>query len=232
MHDASVSLPGSRRPSAIGPRAARSVASPGKRAIDIAGSLFGLVCLSPVFALISLAIRLDSRGPALFTQTRIGLRGAPFRIYKFRTMVCGNDPAAHQRYVTQLIRDGSADLMGASGCYKLEDDDRITRAGRFLRRFSLDELPQLINVLKGEMSLVGPRPPLRYEVELYTPRTARRLDVRPGMSGLWQVSGRTETTFQEMVDLDLAYIDRWSLRLDAVILLRTISVVLGGRGAV
>lgn len=209
-----------------------AVASAAKRLLDVAGAGAGLLLLAPVFAVVALLVRLDSKGPAFFRQQRVGLNGEPFRMLKFRTMLCGNDADVHRQYVTRLIREGTTDLKGESGCYKLDDDDRITRVGQVLRRFSIDELPQLVNVLAGDMSLVGPRPPLDYEVALYDREAARRLETRPGMTGLWQVSGRNETTFAEMVDLDIAYIDGWSLSLDVRILMRTVSVVVTGRGAV
>lgn len=204
---------------------------PSKRLLDVVGSGVGLILLSPVFAVFGVLIRLDSPGPFLFRQERLGRGGVPFTLYKFRTMASGNDSGVHVQYVQQMIRDGGADLRNTDGAFKLENDERITRFGRWLRRTSLDELPQLLNVLKGEMSLVGPRPPLAYEVELYTPRHARRLEVLPGMTGLWQVSGRNETTFEEMVDLDISYIDQWAPLMDLRILLRTMAVVLSGRGA-
>jgi lipopolysaccharide/colanic/teichoic acid biosynthesis glycosyltransferase len=199
-----------------------------KRALDVAGAGFGLVVLAPVFALVSAVIRLDSPGPALFEQERVGLRGRRFVMYKFRTMRAGNSSDVHERYVAGLIRGEDDGLRNGTGAFKLENDDRVTRIGRMLRATSLDELPQLINVFRGDMSLVGPRPPLPYEVELYTPRHARRLDVVPGITGLWQVSGRNETTFEEMIDLDLAYIEGWSPLLDMRILARTVSAMRKG----
>ena len=202
-----------------------------KRTLDIVGSIVGIIVFSPVFLLAALLIRLDSAGPVFFSQTRVGRGRVPFTMYKFRTMRHGNDDGVHQEYVSQLIQGGGTDLRNENGTYKLEADDRVTRVGRLLRSSSVDELPQLFNVLRGEMSLVGPRPPLPYEVELYTPRHAGRLRVQPGITGLWQVSGRNETTFEEMVDLDLAYIRGYSPRLDAWILLRTVSAVIATRGA-
>ena len=202
-----------------------------KRMLDIVGSLVGLMLLAPFFGVLTLLISLDSPGGAIYRQRRVGLRGSHFDMYKFRTMYAGNDPDAHRAYVSRLILQGSDDLRNGDGDYKLKDDPRITRVGGVLRRFSLDEFPQLLNVLAGEMSLVGPRPPLEYECELYTPRHRRRLDVVPGMTGLWQVSGRNETTFDEMIDLDLEYVEHRSLFLDLRILARTVPVVLGARGA-
>ena len=151
-----------------------------------------------------------------------------FCLYKFRTMFANNDQAIHQAYYRALINGEAKPL---DGTFKLTYDPRITPIGRFLRRFSLDELPQLLNVLKGDMSLVGPRPPIPYEVELYRPRERSRLSVIPGITGLWQVSGRNSLNFQQMIDLDLAYIERWSLWLDIQILARTVFVVATGRGA-
>jgi lipopolysaccharide/colanic/teichoic acid biosynthesis glycosyltransferase len=190
-----------------------------------------LIVLAPFLLLIGVIVRIESSGPALFRQERIGKNGAPFTFYKFRTMAHGNDPTIHQKYVEQLITQGSEACKGDTGSFKIGNDPRVTRFGRILRRTSIDELPQLINMLLGDMSLVGPRPPLGYEAELYSARAMRRLEVRPGSTGLWQVSGRCETTFDEMVDLDIEYVDNWSLGLDAKIILRTIPVVFGRKGA-
>ena len=181
--------------------------------------------------LIAAAVRLESHGPALFRQVRLGKNGQPFTFYKFRTMVDGNDPSVHRRYVERLITRPSEELKGDTGSFKLENDPRVTKVGGFLRRTSLDELPQLLNVLNGEMSLVGPRPPLVYEAELYSERAARRLECTPGITGLWQVSGRCLTTFDEMVELDIEYIESWSLGLDMAILARTLPAVINGGGA-
>ncbi|PKQ14947.1 MAG: UDP-phosphate galactose phosphotransferase [Actinobacteria bacterium HGW-Actinobacteria-7] len=202
-----------------------------KRVADFCAAALGLVLLSPILVLVGLIIRLESPGPALFKQERLGQAGEPFTFLKFRTMVDGNDPSIHQEYVRELITQGSESLKGDTGSFKIENDPRVTRFGRILRRTSVDELPQLINVLIGDMSLVGPRPPLRYEVKLYSPRALRRLECRPGITGLWQVSGRCETTFDEMVALDIEYAERWSLGLDLKILVRTIPVVFGRKGA-
>ncbi len=147
-------------------------------------------------------------------------------------METGCDPAIHREHVTKLILGAVGDeARSADGTFKLDSDPRVTRSGRFLRRSSIDELPQLLNVLKGEMSLVGPRPPLPYEVQVYSPRHMRRLEVLPGITGLWQVSGRTRLSFEEMVDLDIAYADSWSLAMDLRILLQTVSAVVGREGA-
>lgn len=193
-----------------------------KRAIDLVTSATGLVLASPLFLLVALAIKLESRGPVLFRQTRIGRGGKSFTLYKFRSMKAG---AEEEKPVL-------ADLDQAQGLYfKIRNDPRTTRVGRFLRRTSLDELPQLVNVLRGEMSLVGPRPALPEEVEKYEEWHKRRLEVQPGLTGMWQVMGRSDLPFDEMVMLDLYYIENWSLWLDLKILLRTVPSVLTGRGA-
>jgi exopolysaccharide biosynthesis polyprenyl glycosylphosphotransferase len=192
-----------------------------KRLVDIAGALAGLVLLSPVLIVTAAAIRLRQGSKVLFCQTRVGLHGRSFTIYKFRTMV--PDAEARLSDVAHLnMRNGHA--------FKALDDPRITSLGMFLRRSSLDELPQLWNVLKGEMSLVGPRPPLPHEVERYDVWHRRRLSMKPGITGLWQVEARQEPEFDRWVECDLSYIDRWSLGLDFKILARTIPAVLAGTG--
>ena len=206
-----------------------------KRAMDIAGSLLALILLSPLLILITLAIKLSSKGPVLFRQIRLGRRGARFTFLKFRSMYFKNDPKLHQEYIAQFI-SGTLGIEQSSQhqkkVFKLREDPRVTPVGRFLRRTSLDELPQFLNVLKGEMSLVGPRPPIPYEVERYDIWHRRRLlEAKPGITGLWQVSGRSRTTFDEMVRLDLKYAKAWSLWLDIDILLRTPRAVLSGEGA-
>lgn len=199
--------------------------------MDLAVVVSAVILLWPVLLIIAIAIKLDSPGPVVFRQRRLGRGGAPFVFLKFRTMVDGNDPAIHKDYVTKLMRDCSEDLKGENGSFKIERDPRVTRVGSILRRTSLDELPQLWNVLRGEMAIVGPRPPVEYEAELYTDRERRRLDVLPGLTGLWQVSGRCETTFDEMIDLDLRYVDTWSCGTDIKIIARTFAVVLDRKGA-
>jgi lipopolysaccharide/colanic/teichoic acid biosynthesis glycosyltransferase len=211
--------------------AGRSVGMAMKRLMDAVAALIGLVVLGPLMLVIAAVVRLESPGPALFRQVRLGKNSSPFEFYKFRTMVDGNDPDIHKRYVEQLITRPSAELKGDGGAFKIERDPRVTRFGALLRRSSLDELPQLINVLRGDMSLVGPRPPLPYEVELYSDRARRRLECEPGITGLWQVSGRCLTTFDEMVELDIKYIDNWTLGLDLWILIRTLPAVLSEKGA-
>lgn len=194
-----------------------------KRAIDIAVSALLLVMLAPLLLILAIGVRLTSGGPAIFVHTRCGLRGRPFRFYKFRSMVA--DAEARKRELIHLN-----EVQGPA--FKIARDPRITRFGGFLRKYSLDELPQLWNVLIGDMSLVGPRPPTPGEVSAYTPRQAQRLSVVPGITGLWQVSGRNNiASFDRWVELDLAYIERWSLWLDFRILARTVVVVLRAEGS-
>jgi lipopolysaccharide/colanic/teichoic acid biosynthesis glycosyltransferase len=206
-----------------------------KRVMDIAGSTLALILCSPVLAAISLAIKLTSKGPILFKQERIGQYGLRFKFLKFRSMKCGNDPSIHREYVKRFIAgEVDPDRVGdkQNAVYKIQDDPRVTRVGKFLRRTSLDELPQFINVLKGDMSLVGPRPPIPYELETYQTWHRRRvLEVKPGITGLWQVNGRSKTTFNEMVRLDLRYARTWSPWLDIKILLQTPGAVFSGEGA-
>ncbi len=201
-----------------------------KRLFDIVVSLAILIVISPFLLLVAILIRLDSPGPALFAQDRPGLHGRVFKIWKFRSMRTDADHTAHMEAQRKLIKEGIAaefDEDGKPIYGKVGDDDRITRLGHFIRRTSIDELPQLFNVLRGEMSLVGPRPSVLYELENYSERHMRRLHIRPGMTGLWQVSGRSRLTFEQMVDLDLKYIENWSLWQDFKIMFRTIPVVLG-----
>lgn len=195
-----------------------------KRATDLVLTSIGIVVAAPLMALIAVAIKLDSRGPVFYRQRRVGLGGREFMMWKFRSMVREADET----------HDAIAHLNSYPDdrLFKLPLDPRVTRVGRVLRRFSMDELPQLINVLRGEMSLVGPRPPLPSEVGKYEPRHFIRLSVVPGMTGPWQVNGRNLITdFEEVVGLEKGYVDRWSLRLDVHIMLRTIGVVLSGKGA-
>jgi len=202
-----------------------------KRAMDIAGSLFALVVFAPVWIAIAIVIKLTSEGPILFRQKRIGQHGVPFTFLKFRSMQVNNDASNHKEYVRQLIA-GKAEKHSAENekdaVYKMTNDPRITRVGAFLRRTSLDELPQFVNVLRGEMSLVGPRPPVPYEVEAYDFWHRRRvLEAKPGITGLWQVYGRSRVTFDDMVRLDLQYCQNWSPWLDLKIIFRTPAAMLG-----
>jgi lipopolysaccharide/colanic/teichoic acid biosynthesis glycosyltransferase len=206
--------------------------APIKRAMDVVGSLVLLVMLSPLFLLIATLVKAGSRGPVLFSQVRIGRGLKPFTMLKFRTMRADADPKPHREYVTWFITS-SGDTGGPhTRVFKLTNDLRVTRLGRLLRKTSLDELPQLFNVVRGEMSLVGPRPPLPYELEQYKPWHYRRVvEAKPGITGLWQVSGRSRTTFDEMVRLDLRYARSCSLLTDARILMATPRAVLTGNGA-
>jgi exopolysaccharide biosynthesis polyprenyl glycosylphosphotransferase len=193
-----------------------------KRAVDLSLSLLGIVLLSPLFIIIGFLIAKDSNGPILFKQRRIGKNGVPFDMYKFRSMVVNAEELK-----TKLVKENEAN----GPVFKMKEDPRVTKIGKFLRKYSIDELPQLFNVLKGEMSLIGPRPPLPEEVEKYDNYHWRRLDVTPGISGLWQVSGRSDLSFEEWVNLDIYYIENWSIGMDVKIMLRTIPVVLFGKGA-
>jgi lipopolysaccharide/colanic/teichoic acid biosynthesis glycosyltransferase len=197
-----------------------------KRTLDVVVASVALVALAPLFAIVAFRIARTSPGPVLFRQTRIGYRREPFTILKFRTMVADNDDAAHRAFVAAQL--GRLPSAGGSGVL---DDARITPLGARLRRTSIDELPQLLNVLRGEMSMVGPRPCLPWEVPLFEPRDHRRFEVKPGLTGLWQVSGRNELSMRDALDLDVEYVRRHSTRLDLWILLRTIPTVIGCRGA-
>ena len=200
-----------------------------KRTLDLIAASVGLVLTSPVMFLIAAAIRAESPGSVMFRQERVGLGGRPFLLYKFRTMDVAADEEAHRRLVKELIRGASDDDVAAATWVPLEGDPRVTRVGRFLRRSHLDELPQLINVLRGEMSVVGPRPPIPYEVELYQPWHLRRLSVIPGLTGLWQVRGWGKLSFDEGVALDLEYIDHRSFGGDLQLVLRTMWQIVRGR---
>jgi exopolysaccharide biosynthesis polyprenyl glycosylphosphotransferase len=204
-----------------------------KRASDIIISTLALALLSPLWLFIALVIKLDSRGPVFYKQERVGMDGRIFLFYKFRTMHSGSDDAVHREFQQEYIsgRAEATFVEGERPAYKLVKDARVTRTGRWLRRLSLDELPQLLNVLRGDMSVVGPRPPIPYEVEAYQLWHRKRLDMKPGLTGLWQVSGRNRLPFDEMVRLDLFYIENWSLLLDLKIILRTLPVMLRGDDA-
>jgi exopolysaccharide biosynthesis polyprenyl glycosylphosphotransferase len=193
-----------------------------KRAVDVVGSLTLLLVSLPILVLTAAAILLTSRGPLLYVQRRIGKDGRPFRMYKFRSM---RRDAEEQHAVLLHLNEATGPI------FKIRDDPRMTTVGRVIRKLSIDELPQLFNVLKGDMSLVGPRPPLPREYDRYGDRERTRMSVRPGITCIWQVSGRSDLEFATWIEMDLAYIQTWSLRRDAAIILRTIPAVLSGRGA-
>lgn len=203
-----------------------------KRVMDVLGSAFLMILFLPLFALIAAAVKATSKGPVFFRQQRVGQYGRCFTLLKFRSMRDGNNHSVHMQYVKQMIAGSTEPVSineNGEGVYKLVNDPRITRLGRFLRRTSLDELPQFINVLMGDMSLVGPRPPIPYEVTSYQTWHRRRvLDVKPGITGLWQVIGRSRVNFDDMVRLDLHYATFWSLWLDFKILMRTPAAMLKG----
>lgn len=205
-----------------------------KRFMDLSVSVIAVLVFSPLLIMIAILVKLFSPGPVLFRQIRAGRNGTPFTFYKFRTMRQNIDDTIHREYATNFIGGKELRLRDERNdrkIYKMPDDPRITPIGRVLRRTSLDELPQLLNVVKGEMSLVGPRPPIAYELTIYKEWHKRRLKAKPGITGLWQVSGRSSVPFHDMVLLDLYYINRWSLPLDIEIIVKTIPVVLGGKGA-
>ncbi len=206
-----------------------------KRSMDIAGSLLALVLVSPLFIVIAAIIKLTSRGPVLYRQDRVGQHGRKFTFLKFRSMYFASDHTIHKEYVKRLIggaADGEEENGRKSEVFKLTNDPRITPLGKFLRRTSLDEIPQFLNVLSGSMSLVGPRPPVPYEFECYQMWHRQRLvAVKPGITGAWQVGGRSKTTFDEMVRMDLKYASSWTPWTDFKILLRTPRAVLSGEGA-
>lgn len=206
-----------------------------KQGIDIVGSTLLLILCTPLFLMIALTIKVSSKGPVLFRQSRVGQYGKSFTFLKFRSMHINNDDSVHKEYSTRLIAgiaDSKQSNRDGGPVFKLTNDTRVTRVGKFLRRTSLDELPQLVNVLKGDMSLVGPRPALPYEVAAYQTWHRRRvLQVKPGITGLWQVTGRSSVKFDEMVRLDLRYATSWSPLLDIKILMRTPRAVIWGAGA-
>ncbi len=194
-----------------------------KRTVDILGSTFGLIVLSPLFAAVAVAIKWeDPKGPVFFSQTRIGKNGKPFQIYKFRSMCVDAEEKLKN------MRDKN-DISGPM--FKIKEDPRITKVGKFIRRTSIDELPQFLNVLKGEMSLVGPRPSVIWEVDQYTNHDKKRLAVTPGCTGLWQISGRNELGFHEMLELDLAYIEKKCIWFDMRIMLKTVKIMISSKGA-
>ena len=199
-----------------------------RRAVDLTVVVTALLVLAIPMLLIAVAIRWSSPGPAFYRQQRIGRGGKPFTMYKFRTMRVGGSDAQHRELIARELRGEDTSVNGS---WKIDCDPRVTRVGAFLRRTSIDELPQLINVLRGQMSLVGPRPCLDWEAEMFPARFAERFDVPPGLTGLWQVSGRSTMGTLEMLELDLAYVRGWSFWSDLGILLRTVPTVLRGHGA-
>ena len=206
-----------------------------KRTLDVTGSLLGIIITSPLMLIIAVLIKLTSPGPILFRQERVGFLGRRFVFLKFRSMVVNADHGIHERYIADLI-NGQHDKINhrtkGHPLYKMTDDPRVTPFGRVLRKTSLDELPQLFNIIKGDMSLVGPRPPIPYEIEKYRFwHYGRVFEVKPGLTGLWQVDGRSQTYFDDMVRLDLRYANNWSLWLDIKIILKTFRAVLSTEGA-
>jgi exopolysaccharide biosynthesis polyprenyl glycosylphosphotransferase len=205
-----------------------------KRAVDLVGAAAGLVVAAPLMAVVAVAVKLSSPGPVFFRQERVGTGGRRFGVFKFRTMINGASDATHRELVSRMLAGDEEEAAragnGSTRVYKLLGDERVTGVGRLLRRTSVDELPQLFNVLRGEMSLVGPRPPIPYEIEAYAHWQYDRLEVRPGITGLWQVSGRNLLTYGRMCELDVEYVRNWSLWLDLMILLKTIPVVLFNSG--
>jgi lipopolysaccharide/colanic/teichoic acid biosynthesis glycosyltransferase len=212
------------------PRPAVQAARLAKRTFDVAVALLCLVVFGPIMLLIAAAVRLTSPGPALFRQIRLGQHGRPFMIYKFRTMALDCPDDIHRDYVARLLLDERPPPGEKTGLYKLDADPRVTRVGTILRRTSLDELPQLINVLRGDMSVVGPRPMLPWECELLPARHRARFVVPAGITGLWQVSGRSRLTMREALDLDLQYVQRHNFGLDILIVLKTAWILLASRG--
>ena len=206
-------------------RASRWLVPALRRSLDVSATAVGLLAIAPLLALTALLVRLDSRGPILFAQERVGLRGRTFRMWKFRTMLHGADAQA-----AALAAAAEGSTSGGVR-FKMKVDPRVTRVGRVLRKLSIDELPQLWNVLRGDMALVGPRPPLPREVRLYDPRALRRLEIKPGLTCFWQVSGRSDLSFEQQVELDIQYIDQARPIDDVKILARTVPAVITGRGA-
>ncbi len=202
-----------------------------KRAIDVIFTLLLLVPLLLVIAIVAMLIRLDSKGPIFFRQKRLGLNGREFIMLKFRSMYVDNDDSLHRSAIIQYMNGEKLNNEAATNnSYKLGDDPRITRVGKFIRKTSIDELPQFINVLRGEMTLVGPRPPLAYEVEYYTPRDWLRLSGKPGLTGLWQVYGRSQVPFRDMVEMDITYLQHQSFWEDLKLIASTPIVMILGRG--
>lgn len=202
----------------------------GKRVFDVLAAMCALAVLLPLLLVVAVLVRVSTPGKALFRQVRLGRDGRPFVMYKFRTMYNSCPDTEHRAYVSELLTAG-VPRPGRDGLYKLDRDPRITRMGRVLRRTSMDELPQLLNVLRGHMSLVGPRPALPWEAEMFDEVHRQRFQVLPGLTGLWQVNGRNTLTMREALDLDVEYVRRQSFALDLLIILKTVPVVLSAAGA-
>ena len=230
----STAIPALFYPDVLKKKQFRMMSHVAKRSMDIAGSLTGILMLSPLFLLIPLGIKLTSKGPVLFRQERVGQSGKKFTFLKFRSMYVDNDSSAHKQFVHDLISGDSSGEIDSKGrtVYKITKDKRITPFGHILRKTSMDELPQFFNVLFGSMSLVGPRPPIPYETEKYAMwHQSRIMVVKPGITGLWQVGGRSSTTFDEMVRLDIKYSNDWTVWIDIKILLKTPLAIFKGSGA-
>jgi exopolysaccharide biosynthesis polyprenyl glycosylphosphotransferase len=202
-----------------------------KRTFDTLAVTLGLILLSPLLLIVAIVIKLDSPGPVFYRQSRVGENGRLFTMLKFRSMKIGNDPSVHKQHTTKLILENLSVEQLSGKCLKLEDDPRITRVGKLFRKTSIDELPQLFNILRGEMSLVGPRPAIPYEVESYQDWHKRRFEALPGITGIWQIKGRNRVSFDEMVRMDIEYIEKQSFWLDIMILLQTPFAVITGKGA-
>jgi lipopolysaccharide/colanic/teichoic acid biosynthesis glycosyltransferase len=199
-----------------------------KRVIDIVLSFLGLILFFPTMLVIALAIKCDSPGKVLYSHRRIGKDGCPFNLYKFRSMIIGANDAGYMQYLRKLIESEKSNKNTALPYRKMDSDPRVTRVGKIIRCFYLDELPQLFNILRGEMSLVGPRPHVQFEVDSYTSKQYRRLSIRPGLTGLWQTEAKAECTFSQLIQMDLDYIDHWSLWLDIRIIVKTIILMMLG----
>jgi lipopolysaccharide/colanic/teichoic acid biosynthesis glycosyltransferase len=204
-----------------------------KRVLDVVFTLLILLPLCLAIAIVAVSIRLDSKGRIFFRQKRVGLNGVEFDMFKFRSMHENSDDSFHREAIQQYMNGEKLNGNANTGMlYKLDEDPRITRVGRFLRKTSIDELPQFFNVLRGEMTLVGPRPPLPYEVELYSPHDLLRLSGKPGLTGTWQVYGRSQVPFRDMVEMDIAYLQQQSLLVDLKLIALTVPVMIQGRGGV
>jgi len=203
-----------------------------KRLGDVLVSAAGLIVLMPLLAIIAIAVKLDSPGPVIFRHKRVGKDGASFDMHKFRSMISGGDDTEYMRYLAELIESDRNCVKNGLPYRKMDGDPRVTRVGRVLRKYYLDELPQLWNVLRGDMSLVGPRPHVQFEVDHYRPHQRQRLSLRPGCTGLWQVEGKVDCSFDQLIDLDMEYIERWCLLLDLQILSKTAALMIPGGGSV